>query len=527
MTHALHHGFLRSAGRFPNRPAAALQDATISYGDLKSKAASLAATLRKHAGDEPPLTAVFAYRSVTAFTGVLGALFRGHGYVPLSRLFPPERTRAMLRRSGCRAVIVDAASEKKLEHVLEGIEADRVLILPDREDVSEIARQFPRHKVLGARDLEPPEAWEPVDVSEDSIAYLLFTSGSTGTPKGVMVAHRNVRAFIGYMAERYAITENDRLSGTFALTFDLSVFDMFMAWERGACVCCPSQKALIKPGKYIRESDLTVWFSVPSTALFMKKLGELKEARYPGLRLSLFCGEALPKEVVEDWASAAPNAMIENLYGPTELTISCTLYQWDPVKSPAQCEHGIVPIGEPYPSMTAIVVDDGLCEVGPGEEGELLMTGPQLCLGYFEDAGKTAAAFVIPPGKTETYYRTGDRVRRASAANPMTYLGRLDNQIQIHGYRVELGEVEAVIREVAGAGTAIAVGWPVTASGPSGIVAFLDDKTVDIDALRARAKTRLPDYMMPWQFNVIERFPLNPNGKVDRKALLRILETTP
>src|SRR5439155_5413193 len=204
--------------------------------------------------------------------------------------------------------------------------------------------------------------------------------------------------------------EEDRCSQTFDVTFDLSVHDMFVTWEAGACLCCPTRKELIKPGEFISGSRLTTWFSVPSTGVFMKKLGMLKPDMYPGLRLSLFCGEALPTEVARAWSEAAPNSIIENIYGPTELTIACTAYRWNRDSSPAECELGIVPIGEPFDGTEAIVVDENLQEVSVGMPGELLMTGPQVTLGYWQDPERTSKAFVIPPGRRQIYYRTGDRV---------------------------------------------------------------------------------------------------------------------
>jgi non-ribosomal peptide synthetase component F len=191
------------------------------------------------------------------------------------------------------------------------------------------------------------------------------------------------------------------------MTFDLSAADMFAAWECGACVCCPSEKTLINPGRFINDARLTIWFSVPSTAVFMKRLGALKAGTYYNLRVSMFCGEALPVEVAKAWAEAAPNSLVENLYGPTELTIACMYYRWDSTYSLTESVYGVVPIGEPFPNMLPLVVDQSLNGVAPGEEGELLMTGPQLSLGYWRDPGKTAAAFVIPPGCSEVYYREG------------------------------------------------------------------------------------------------------------------------
>jgi non-ribosomal peptide synthetase component F len=341
-----------------------------------------------------------------------------------------------------------------------------------------------------------------------------------------MVAHRNVTHFVDAMVERYGVTEQDRFSQTFDLTFDLSVFDMFVAWERGACLCAPTQSQKMLPGKYINDAGITIWFSVPSTAVLMSRLRMLKPGKYPGLRYSLFCGEALPAEVLQKWAEAAPNSVAENLYGPTELTIACTLYRWDPERSPDECEQGVVPIGEPYPGMTVLVADEQLREVAEGDTGELLMTGPQLTLGYYRDPERTAAAFVEPEGRQDVYYRTGDRVRRPLPGKPLVYLGRMDNQIKIQGYRVELGEIEAVVREEAGVDVAIAVGWPVTTSGADGVVAFmLGDEGMDTDELRGRVNARLPPYMQPGQIRVIADFPLNANGKVDRRALLGMLES--
>ena len=319
------------------------------------------------------------------------------------------------------------------------------------EDAGELRGLLPGHTVLGARDLEPAGQWRrQADPVPDDIAYLLFTSGSTGIPKGVMVADRNVVPFIDYMVERYGISERDRLSQMFDMTFDLSVFDMFVAWQKGACVCCPSQKTMIKPGGFIGEMELTLWFSVPSTAVFMKRLGMLKPGRYPTLRWSLFCGEPLPMESAVAWSQAAPNSILENLYGPTELTIACTLYRWDPDHSARECEMGLVPIGHPYPGMKVLVADGELNEVSAGGEGELLMNGPQMSLGYWRDPEKTAAAFVVPPGWREVFYRTGDRVRKPVEDGPLAHLGRTDFQIKVNGHRVELGEIEAVARQESG-----------------------------------------------------------------------------
>lgn len=523
----LHEGFLASANQFPNRPALEVESSVITYSDLRQRALRLAATLQKREiPDQPPLTAIFGYRSTTAFAGVLAALFRGHGYVPLNRTFPPERTKLMLEGSGCRTLIVDELSASQLPQVLQGFSGKLVIVMPDEPNTREFAVCWPQHEILGSNDLENGDGFDPIASSPDDIAYLPFTSGSTGMPKGVMVSHRNVRSYLENVIPRYDICETDRCSQIFDFTFDLSVHDMLVTWECGACLCCPSQKALIKPGGFIVGSKLSTWFSVPSTAVFMKKLGVLKPDMYPNLRLSLFCGEALPMDVAKAWSEAAPNSIIENIYGPTELTIACTAYRWDRDRSAQECESGLVPIGEPFAHMEVIVVNQDLEEVPVGTRGELLMTGPQVTLGYWRDPEKTDRSFIVPPGSSKTSYRTGDCVRRPAHGKPLVYLGRVDNQIKILGHRVELGEVEAVVREESGADGVVAVGWPKTPGGAGGVEVFLQTEGPIQSDLKERVAGRLPSYMVPRRFHYLPSFPLNSNGKYDHHALQNILQTT-
>jgi amino acid adenylation domain-containing protein len=508
----LQSGFERSVERFGERPALQVASQKLTYRQLHERSAALGATIQARTPEgAPPLTAVFASRSSTAFAGVLGALLAGHGYVPLNPRFPADRCRDMLVRAGCRTLIVDGVAADRVDALLEGMDDPPVVIAPDEP----------------GRRLERAATLQPVTVAPDAIAYLLFTSGSTGRPKGVGVTHANVSAFVKTIVERYAIDERDRCSQTFDLTFDLSVFDMFVAWERGACLCCPSERELMAPGSFIRRAGLTVWFSVPSTGAFMRKLGMLKPDSYPSLRWSLFCGEPLPDEVARAWAAAAPSSTVENLYGPTEATIACTAQTFDPGRPRELSVNGVVAIGEPLGETTTLVVDEQLREVAPGGDGELLVAGPQVTPGYWHDSERTAAAFVVPPGHDAVHYRTGDRVRRPANGGPLAYLGRVDHQIKVLGHRVELGEIEAALREESGVDAAIAVGWPLTASGAGGIVAFLGDLDADVTALRTALAARLPDYMVPRKILLMDELPLNANGKFDRRALLASLEPPP
>src|SRR5262245_51900461 len=267
-------GFLRSSEKFPQRPALAIGGETLSYAALRSRATAIAGVLARHADPPgtPALTAVFAYRSFAAYAGVLAALLRGHGYVPLNPTFPPARNRTMLERAGCAFLVVDGEAIAQLDALLDGITRELIIVAADSDDVSELASRFPGHRVIAGLGTSAPGQWPDPRVAPDAIAYLLFTSGSTGTPKGVGVTHRNVLALIDVLSERYGVRETDRLSQTFDMTFDLSVFDMFVAWERGAQVCCPSRRELLTPAAFIADSRLSIWYSVPSLALLMHRL---------------------------------------------------------------------------------------------------------------------------------------------------------------------------------------------------------------------------------------------------------------
>jgi amino acid adenylation domain-containing protein len=523
----LYEVFAAAAAAHPERPAIEVEGEQTSYVDLERLSRRVAATLRsKRSHDGPPLTCVLAQRSVAAFSGILGSLSAGHGYVPILPTFPESRVQTMLERSRARELVVDAGGEAHLEAILTANEDRLTVVLLDSEVPEGLAERFPGHTLVGKSELASEAQWAEPEVAGSDIAYILFTSGSTGLPKGVMVSHDNISRFLDVVVERYSLVETDRFSHMFELTFDLSLFDMFGAWKVGGCLCCPGPRERLLPARFVNDAKISVWFSVPSTALLMKKTRTLTEGAFPGLRWSLFCGEALPVEVANAWRAASPNSKVENIYGPTELTLACTGYMCDERLDDAS-DGEVVPIGEPFPGMRVLVADPEQRAVGPGEDGELLMAGPQLTLGYWDDAERTAKAFVTPPGEQEVFYRTGDRVRRPGPGEPLIFLGRVDHQIKVRGYRVELGEIESVMRREASVDAAIAVGWPLTSesgAGADGIVGFIEDDSVDLAGLRERMAAHLPGYMLPKRIIVVEEFPLNANGKIDRNALRATLQ---
>lgn len=525
MSTTLHARFLQVVESMPTRAALEVDGEVINYAELGRRARALAATLMAHRVSEAvPLTCVLGARSAAGFEGILGTLCSGHGYVPMLPSYPAARLALMIDRSEARALVVDADGCKQLAKVLPLVSRSLTVLVAGGDLDPQLATDNPRHTLIAREAFADAESWREPVVDPNATAYLLFTSGSTGEPKGVMVAHRNIVRFLDVVTERYSLTADDRFSHVFEVTFDLSLFDLFGAWTNGGCLCVPDTRQRMLPASYVVDSRLSVWFSVPSTALLMKETRTLVPGGFPNLRCSLFCGEALTLAVAEAWAEAAPESVLDNLYGPTELTLACTWYRLHE-GSGAEAHGGLVPIGAALPQMRAKVVDEALHEVPPGETGELIMAGPQVALGYWRDETRTAAAFVVPPGETETFYRTGDRVQRPHGDGPLLFLGRLDHQVKIRGFRVELGEVEAAVRDEGPVDSAVALGWPLAAAGgAAGIVAFIDDAAIDTRALKRRLNERLPRYMVPKTIRVIDSFPLNANGKIDRNALLQRLD---
>lgn len=491
--------FLANAAAAPESIALEVGDESWSYGELLAAASGAAASIPADVPATAP-AAVLGARSGGSFVAVLAALVSGRPYVPLNPSFPVARLAEMLDRAGAGVLLVDS---------------DRTLSA--KELVALASTDIPIVEVEDRVSGPMSNPSEP-STAPDDLAYVLFTSGTTGRPKAVGVTHANVSAFIDHILENWDFGPGDRFSQTFDFTFDLSVFDMFVCWGAGATLVCPTAKTLLSPVRWIRDSELTVWFSVPSMVTFMRRLGGLTDGRFPGLRRSLFCGEALPTAAAEAWAAAAPASTIDNLYGPTELTIACASHRWE--RGDPTTVSGTVPIGRPFPNMRALVVDDLLAEVD--DVGELIMTGPQLTPGYLDDPERTADSFVVPPGHGDVHYRTGDRVRLL-ADGTMEYVGRVDHQIKVNGYRVEPAEVEAAAREVLGGVGLVAIGHPPTPSGYGGIALVVEDEEVDGAAVRAELAARLPAYMVPRLVTTQVPLPLNSNGKVDRSSIQRAL----
>ena len=492
-------------------PAIEVAGRTLSYEELLDLVERLAGHLVLARGSTPRAVGLLASRSLAAYAGYLAALRCGATVVPLNPRFPAARNRRMCELSGVDVVVVDDAGAAQATDVVAGGTITAVPLLTDT----------PWPDGHG----DPPTVVDP-----DAVAYTLFTSGSTGEPKGVPIRHRNVGPYLRHCIDRYGAGPGSRLSQTFDLTFDPSVFDMFVSWCSGATLVVPQADEVLTPARFVARAGITHWFSVPSVVSIARRLRMLRPNCMPDLRWSLFAGEQLTLAQARAWAAAAPDSVLENIYGPTELTVTCVGHRLpaDETTWPAT-SNATVPIGEVYPQLDGIVLDEhGVA----AQDGELCVRGPQRFDGYLDPAHNAGRFLRYENGRAlphdgvptpDCWYRTGDRVRFEDGA--LVHLGRFDDQIKIHGYRVELGEIESALR--AHPGIADVVVLAVTAQdGNAELHAVYTGEPLADDAIDALLAD-LPEYMRPRGRHHRDALPTNANGKVDRRVLAAGLATPP
>jgi amino acid adenylation domain-containing protein len=489
--------FARGLARSPGGPAIRIGTECVTYAEAHELALRWAGALaREHA----PAVGVFAAKGVTAYVGALAALYAGAAVVPMRPDFPPARTRHMLAAAGVTALVVDGHGYAALPALL-GERSPVAVLAPGRAPDGD---GYPRLLTV-----DGPLA-RPVPVGPADVAYILFTSGSTGRPKGVRITHGNAAHYFHLLDARYDFTPRDVFSQTFELNFDCALFDLFCAWGAGAAVVAVPPQAYRDLPAFLAAAGVTVWFSTPSAIDLVRRMGGLAAGALPGLRWSFFAGEALQCRDAADWRRGAPAATLENLYGPTELTVTVAAHRWVDGVSPSLCANGVVPIGVLHPGHDRLLLgDDGEPD---DHEGELCVAGPQLAAGYLDPADERGR-FLRRDGRR--WYRTGDRVR-LGAGGVLLYLGRRDFQVQVQGLRVELAEVEHALRDC-GVHDAVAVGVPGPAS--TELFVFYTGGRIVVAELVRRLRQVLPDGVIPRHYRHLAEFPLNANRKVDRSRL--------
>jgi amino acid adenylation domain-containing protein len=498
-----------AAAEHPDRDAVVADDGRLRYADLDRQAGLLAGRLRGRGVRPGDRVVIWSGKSVATVVAMQAVLRLGAAYVPADATAPPARVETLAR--DCAARLVLAAAER-LPRLAEDIPAFE--LAPGRGSDAEPGSGSGSYPGPGSsQDPRGDRINEPV--RPDDLAYILYTSGSTGTPKGVSISHRNALAFIEWAVEELGAGPDDRFSNHAPFTFDLSVLDLYAAFAVGAAVhLVPSDLAYAPAGlaEFLHRRRITVWYSVPSAlTLMMREGGLLQSPAPPQLRAILFAGEPFPIAWVRQLA-AWTDARLLNLYGPTETNV-CTFHE---VRPPDLLRDRPVPIGTPCSGDKAWArrADGAVC--GPGEQGELIVEGPTVMLGYW---GRPREPEPYPTGDIVTVLPDG----------AFDYVGRRDHQVKIRGHRVELGEVEAALTAHPGVAEAAAVvrGVGVDAHLVACVIAHepAERRPGNLE-LRRHCAERLPRYLVPDEIRLLTDLPRTATGKVDRTTLAARLDKT-
>ncbi len=460
---------------------------TLTYGELRRHSDALACYLTERLGKDGRPIAVLGHREPEMLIAFLGAVKSGRPYVPLDTAFPQQR----------------------IDKILETSRAALVLTPKDILQFSALQVRGPARGVQG-----------------DEPFYILFTSGSTGEPKGVIITLACLEHFITWMLAEHRFTQlGEVFLNQAPFSFDLSVMDLYCSLATGGTLFSISRDRIANPKELYRalaSSGVTTWVSTPSFAQMCLVEEKFGEAMLPRVRRFLFCGETLPPQTAAQLLKRFPKAEVWNMYGPTEATVATTSMRVD---AAILERYSPLPVGHAMPGTEILLVNRNREVVPPDERGGIIIVGPNVSPGYLARPDLTADAFFQHRGQRA--YRTGDFGRFRNGL--LFFEGRMDEQIKLSGYRIELGDVEANLRALATVRDAVVL--PVIKDGAAQSLAAFVVLAVRDDAshfnlsqrLRKQLSERLPAYMLPRKFAFFDTFPMTANGKVDRASLAKSL----
>ncbi|MGZ8217407.1 amino acid adenylation domain-containing protein [Methylomagnum sp.] len=483
--------FLHQSHQHPEALALAEGEREIRYGELLAQSQSIAAALRGLGIGPGRRVALHIDRGIDAVAAVFGVLLTGAAYLPLDLKNPPARREFILRDADAAATLGTGAPPPGWHG-------------PTWLDVT----------------AAPPAPFIPAEIQADDLAAILYTSGSTGQPKGVALSHGAVAAFSEWAAELMALGPKDRIASSAPLFFDLSTFDLYAALGRGASLHFVPTPLFMAPARlaaWLGERTITGWYTVPSLLAFLAYKGNLAESR-PPLRFLIFAGEVFPTPDLRRLADLLPDTRLYNFYGPTETNVCC---YWPVDRNRLQLDGSAaslaangrdarspIPIGVP-------ACDDDL-RIDP-DSGELWVRGPTLLSGYWS-GGRLHNALI-----GNGWYATGDRVSLNERGEHLFH-GRLGRMLKCAGHRVEPAEIEAALNALPGVRASAVVGLADPAAGqrPAALLAL--DPPLTLGDVQKALKSRLPAYMQPCRFRLVDDLPRLANGKLDYPRIQALME---
>ncbi len=498
---------MRAVEQFGERPALAVEEDTrLTYLELDRLSNRIGRFLLSKGVRQGDRIALSMEKHPAAYALIIAALKIGAPYVAIDPRNPPARRDAILGQCTPALLFTDSPAQDA-QSAFPTVVCGAIREQPE-----------PWH-VLSAAAIEPRST-----IAGSSPAYLMFTSGSTGVPKGAVISHDNLLHFIGWSQVQYGFTPDDIHTHVNPLYFDNSVFDIYSTFFTGGTLVPFDFAAVQDPVKLVRrlrEAKCTVWFSVPSLLMFLQVMRVATRENLGHLRKIIFGGEGFPKAKLKQlFDELGPQTELHNVYGPTECTCICSSYRLS--AQDLQDLEGLPPLGALAEHFSQHVLDGDLA-VPPGDAGELCLGGCCVGLGYFNQPDLTAAAFVQNPMNhdyREIIYRTGDLVRVNPQDGKLYFIGRRDFQVKHMGYRIELEEIQHALTGIEGIDEAAVLHRRM--GDVSELLAVIATKqTLNVADIRRELSHRIPKYMIPSKFHLVERMPKNANGKTDRATLAK------